>query len=103
MKQRRDSGLADTSDAEECKTSDSYNNHEFNINAKPTKYVNKAGIVDAKSEFRDSGKHSKKLEGDSINCENIKHKTDLYDPERLNKGKYLEVSFKNDLIFDLDM
>lgn len=103
LKQRRDSGLADTSDAEECKTSDSYNNHEFNINDKPTKYVNKAGIVDAKSEFRDSGKHSKKVEGDSINCENIKHKTDLYDPERLNKGKYLEVSFKNDLIFDLDM
>lgn len=39
----------------------------------------------------------------SINCDNIKHNTNLYDPEKLNKGHYLEVKFKNDLIFDLDM
>lgn len=40
---------------------------------------------------------------ESINCDNIKHKTNLYDPSTLNKGHYLEVKFKNDLIFDLDM
>lgn len=34
---------------------------------------------------------------------NIKHNTDLYNPDKLNKGQYLEVKFKNDLIFDLDM
>lgn len=38
-----------------------------------------------------------------ITCEKIKHNTDLYNPEKLNKGQYLEVAFKNDLIFDLDM
>lgn len=40
---------------------------------------------------------------ESINCDNIKHNTNLYDPTKLNKGHYLEVKFKNDLIFDLDM
>lgn len=36
-------------------------------------------------------------------CDNIKHNTDLYNPDNLNKGHYQEVQFKNDLIFDLDM
>lgn len=40
---------------------------------------------------------------ESIDCDNIKHNTNLYDPTKLNKGHYLEVKFKNDLIFDLDM
>lgn len=40
---------------------------------------------------------------ESINCVNVKHNTNLYDPAKLNKGHYLEVKFKNDLIFDLDM
>lgn len=39
----------------------------------------------------------------SIDCDNVKHNTNLYDPEKLNKGHYPEVKFKNDLIFDLDM
>lgn len=46
---------------------------------------------------------SKKEKRESVTCDNIKHNTNLYDPDKLNKGHYLEVSFKNDLIFDLDM
>lgn len=45
----------------------------------------------------------KEIPRESINCDNIKHNTNLYDPTKLNKGHYLEVKFKNDLIFDLDM
>lgn len=39
----------------------------------------------------------------TLTCDDIKHNTDLYNPDKLNKGQYLEVKFKNDLIFDLDM
>lgn len=44
-----------------------------------------------------------RLKRKPLTCDDIKHKTDLYDPDKLNKGQYLEVKFKNDLIFDLDM
>lgn len=44
-----------------------------------------------------------KNNNEPITCDNIKHNTDLYNPDKLNKGQYQEVFFKNDLIFDLDM
>lgn len=48
-------------------------------------------------------KKEKVQNSDLLTCETIKHNTDLYDPANLNKGQYQEVTFKNDLIFDLDM
>ncbi|XP_014367979.2 protein kintoun [Papilio machaon] len=121
LKQRRDSGLADTSDAEaECKnmpsdselSCDSTNtgNKDVNANAGDTSTLN---IVDkngnTSSKFEPHIWKSKKQpitnvrKQNPITCDNIKHATDFYNPEKLNKGQYTEVMFKNDLIFDLDM
>ena len=122
LKPRRDSGLADTSDAEsECKNtadegscnsanedgfSENDNNEKasfdksvFNIvgNKKNDDEKSKADIWESKPSKPSQGKR------EPTTCDNIQHNTDLYDPDRLNKGKYLEVMFKNDLIFDLDM
>ncbi|XP_045784663.1 protein kintoun [Maniola jurtina] len=124
LKQRHDSGLADTSDADECKNmSDSdlqYNsNTDENANEdsyharKNTSYLNIINnntqdnqpaiwTSDSRGHLTDTkGPNQEKHE--PITCDNIKHNTDLYNPEKLNKGQYLEVKFKNDLIFDLDM
>ncbi|KOB75627.1 PIH1 domain-containing protein 1 [Operophtera brumata] len=110
LKQRRDSGLADTSDADtDFKNTPDDRSFvtptESNTNADPQSILNiidndeviekpEPGIWETKTE-------SKKSE--PITCDNIQHKTDLYNPDKLNKGQYLEIMFKNDLIFDLDM
>ncbi|XP_022819589.1 protein kintoun isoform X1 [Spodoptera litura] len=123
LKPRRDSGLADTSDAEsECKNTPddgvfnsanddgfsennngeaSFDNNKsvFNIVGNIENGTDKiqADIWESEPSKRSSGKR------ETLTCDNIQHNTNLYDPEKLNKGKYLEVMFKNDLIFDLDM
>lgn len=110
LKQRRDSGLADTSDADtDFKNTPDDRSFvtptESNTTANPQSILNiiykdeviekpEPGIWETKSE-------SKKLE--PITCDSIQHNTNLYNPDKLNKGQYLEVMFKNDLIFDLDM
>ncbi|KAJ0180435.1 hypothetical protein K1T71_003839 [Dendrolimus kikuchii] len=115
LKQRRDSGLADTSDAEtDCKnTPDLYdrdNRNDSNNNSNEGKSIfnminNNSNVNNEPDIWESETNRSKKVQNKStpITCDNIKHSTDLYNPERLNKGKYLEVAFKNDLIFDLDM
>lgn len=138
LKLRRDSGLADTSDAEaDCKTTplDSpISPSTFNIPTNSNKSTNIydddfKDNVDEKEKFKsilnidykakapseptiwESASESTKTpkrQDDSksfnkITCDNIKHNTNLYNPDNLNKGQYLEVAFKNDLIFDLDM
>lgn len=65
-----------------------------------------SSIWESESQSKDckSEKDKDRSEGSNpITCGNIQHNTEFYNPEKLNKGKYLEVSFKNDLIFDLDM
>lgn len=117
MKERRDSGLADTSDAEtDCKNTPfkeytTTDDDKYCDSLEPS-YEEKSmlNIVDNKENLND---HSDAEIWESTKCKkedskqtasaNIKHNTDLYDPDRLNKGQYLEVMFKNDLIFDLDM
>ncbi|XP_072943604.1 protein kintoun [Epargyreus clarus] len=119
LKQRRDSGLADTSDAEnDCKNipsdASSYNSTDYtdeNANGRYDSGSESQETVDNNGNTRGNSqnipiaskpmKKSKKVE--PITCDSIKHNTDLYNPEKLNKGLYLEVAFKNDLIFDLDM
>ncbi|KAJ2952846.1 hypothetical protein O0L34_g7211 [Tuta absoluta] len=139
LKPRRDSGLADTSDAEA-----DYRNtplqHEPTIDSRKPEtndeYVKLSAVSDAANENKNSQENSvldivgnngnskeiaepviwesvdteskpkeveSKTKSEPITCENIKHCTDFYNPDRLNKGQYLEVKFKNDLIFDLDM
>lgn len=114
LKQRRDSGLADTSDAETESKSASYDqstiedNYRKNYNRSESfeessmlNIDNKENLTDhSDAEIWESAKH-KNEKDESLN--NIQHNTSLYDPNKLNKGKYLEVMFKNDLIFDLDM
>ncbi|XP_050344995.1 protein kintoun [Nymphalis io] len=128
LKQRHDSGVVDTSDAEECKyvmsdcdlqydsnTDENANkNDETNIN-KDSSILN---IIDRNGNTKENQPeiwksapipHSTKMDNNiqnnqtKVTCSTIKHNTDLYNPDRLNKGKYLEIKFKNDLIFDLDM
>ncbi|KAL4714141.1 hypothetical protein ACJJTC_008495 [Scirpophaga incertulas] len=105
LKQRRDSGLADTSDAEATEErqttpeAESYDSsHDISQNSKvltkPTNWKS--------DEYNDEVFEQNKKTG-LITGDTIKHNTDFYNPDKLNKGKYLEVSFKNDLIFDLDM
>ncbi|KAL4702518.1 hypothetical protein ACJJTC_001403 [Scirpophaga incertulas] len=105
LKQRRDSGLADTSDAEATEErqttpeAESYDSsHDISQNSKvltkPTNWKS--------DEYNDEVFEQNKKTG-LISGDTIKHNTDFYNPDKLNKGKYLEVSFKNDLIFDLDM
>ncbi|CAH2074196.1 unnamed protein product, partial [Iphiclides podalirius] len=124
LKLRRDSGLADTSDAEnECRNlqSDSelsYDNTcyekmkdvDINANSKensPLKMTDKNGNGSKKFEPHKWKPKiettSTKKEMNPVTCDNIKHNTEFYNPENLNKGQYQEVMFKNDLIFDLDM
>ncbi|XP_049867052.1 protein kintoun [Pectinophora gossypiella] len=134
LKQRRDSGLADTSDAEaDCRNTPVdyeptfYSREDEGENvehSKPTNDMTENNDTSEKSVFNivDNGnikgndeppiweseasenKQPKAPEKtESITCENIKHNTEFYDPDKLNKGQYLEVTFKNDLIFDLDM
>ncbi|XP_075969412.1 PIH1 domain-containing protein Nop17-like [Anticarsia gemmatalis] len=114
LKQRRDSGLADTSDAEtDCKNTryeDSYNTANSDVGDSSYGEKSMLNIVDNKENVTDQSdadiwesNKSKKENHETITCENIKHTTGLYDPDKLNKGQYLEVMFKNDLIFDLDM
>ncbi|KAI5641775.1 pre-RNA processing PIH1/Nop17 domain-containing protein [Phthorimaea operculella] len=137
LKPRRDSGLADTSDAEaDCRNTPLQ--HEPTINSRKHD-ANECGKKSAESDTNenknsqensvlnivDNNGNSKenaepviwesvkteskqkevqsKPKSEPITCENIKHRTDFYNPDRLNKGQYLEVKFKNDLIFDLDM
>ncbi|CAG9096537.1 unnamed protein product [Plutella xylostella] len=115
LKKRCDSGLADTSDADTDfkNTPDQYSCSQDN-NWKPDSNKSVLNIVgNSKSKpeptIWESDKCSEKeREGKAkpnppINCDNIKHNTNLYDPDKLNPGKNLEVKFKNDLIFDLDM
>lgn len=113
LKQRRDSGLADTSDADtDCKNTpeeESYNKNfqsYNNNNKKLFNIINNEHSSQDKPDIWESKKTEHKEVQDKsepITCDNIKHNTDLYNPNRLNKGKYLEVAFKNDLIFELDM
>lgn len=109
LKPRRDSGLADTSDADtDCKNTPESNdedNHKHNNKAKSLLNIVNNNNVNSKPNIQESEtKHTKaNKKSTPITCDNIIHNTDLYNPDRLNKGKYLEVAFKNDLIFDLDM
>ncbi|XP_028172629.1 protein kintoun [Ostrinia furnacalis] len=127
LKQRRDSGLADTSDAEtECKSTPVYsepydiaNVTDKDINNGNAPISSMLNIIDNKHQGEGSEptiwksdndnpsekntKEDSKKNREKFTCDNIKHNTDLYNPDKLNKGKYLEVLFKNDLIFDLDM
>ncbi|KAL0841953.1 hypothetical protein ABMA28_014180 [Loxostege sticticalis] len=129
LKQRRDSGLADTSDAEtECKNTPVYSEPYdianvtdkdiSNGNAPLSSVLN---IIDNKQKSKEPSQPAiwksdsegpkensikdpeNKNNNEPITCDNIKHNTDLYNPDKLNKGQYQEVLFKNDLIFDLDM
>jgi hypothetical protein len=121
LKLRRDSGLADTSDAEtenrngpdsECYDIDNVNDKQSHDNdVKANSVLN---IVGKKQKYREPTlwksddddevfKNKEKIKSKPVTCDNIKHNTDLYNPDKLNKGQYLEVAFKNDLIFDLDM
>ncbi|XP_026494881.2 protein kintoun [Vanessa tameamea] len=127
LKQRHDSGVADTSDAEECKymmsDCDQYDsNTDENANKNNESNTNKdssiLNIIDRNGNTKENQPeiwksapipHSTKMDKNiqdnetKVTCSTIKHNTDLYNPDRLNKGKYLEIKFKNDLIFDLDM
>ncbi|XP_041976926.1 protein kintoun [Aricia agestis] len=118
LKKRHDSGLADTSDAEgDCKytMSDSEVAYEKMRNSQNTglrKGSSELAIDDSEKKSKEWAKKlsketSKKAKlPNKVNeksCDNIKHNTNLYDPEKLNPGLYPEVKFKNDLIFDLDM
>lgn len=125
LKQRRDSGLADTSDAETDYKTTSYeqsytatSNDEEDVFSKDSETTQKSGeeksilniVNTSKKSVSDHSNpgiweslKSKKEDSESVNSDIIKHNTDLYDPDKLNKGQYLEVMFKNDLIFDLDM
>ncbi|KAM3963519.1 LOW QUALITY PROTEIN: PIH1 domain-containing protein Nop17-like [Aphomia sociella] len=130
LKQRRDSGLADTSDAEDCKSTplasptspstftipnDSKDDLNENVDEKEkiksvlnidykAKAPSEPTIWESTSESAKTCKTQENLQSfNNITCDNIKHNTDLYNPDKLNKGQYLEVAFKNDLIFDLDM
>lgn len=107
LKQRRDSGLADTSDADtDYKNTPDDRSFvappESNDNANPKSVLNIIDKHDEVKEEPEPGIWESKTES-KMTCENIQHKTDLYNPDKLNKGQYLEVMFKNDLIFDLDM
>ncbi|XP_023940903.2 protein kintoun [Bicyclus anynana] len=121
LKQRHDSGVVDTSDAEECKNTMSDSDLHYNSNTDENSNENNPPIQrkDSYPEenqpaiwtgvgWRDHIKRKvnrKKVteKRESVTCDNIKHNTDFYNPDKLNKGQYLEVKFKNDLIFDLDM
>ncbi|XP_038215616.1 protein kintoun [Zerene cesonia] len=114
LKQRRDSGLADTSDAEhENKNNmsdldtiyNSANDTDENGNENNPSSENQDidmpnGNTHHKSKSMGTprkGKH------EPMTCEKIKHSSNMYNPDKLNKGQYSEIKFKNDLIFDLDM
>ncbi|XP_045519060.1 protein kintoun [Pieris brassicae] len=106
MKERRDSGLADTSDAEGNKNMsdiDMYNSAtetDENCNGNESnseEFYKKINITSQREN------NVKKTPKKGKRFDDIKHNTKLYDPDKLNKGQYLEVKFKNDLIFDLDM
>ncbi|XP_013182344.1 PREDICTED: protein kintoun [Papilio xuthus] len=121
LKQRRDSGLADTSDAEaECKNMPSDSELSCDSTNSGNKDVNaNAGDIPSLNVVDKNGNTNNKYEPhiwksknqpitnvkkqNPVTCDNIKHTTDFYNPEKLNKGQYTEVMFKNDLIFDLDM
>lgn len=112
LKQRRDSGLADTSDAEgECKNSQdegSYSNSNGKdiANGHSKSVLNIVDNKDEKDEMEPEiweTKKEKVQKSEPITCNTLLHNTDLYNPDNLNKGQYQEVTFKNDLIFDLDM
>lgn len=125
LKQRHDSGLADTSDTEDCKTimSDSdlqyHSNTDENANENVPEQHEEVAYLNIVNNNTDENKPAlwtsdsrahvtntkgpKSLKHKTLTCDDIKHNTDLYNPDKLNKGQYLEVKFKNDLIFDLDM
>ncbi|VVC92450.1 unnamed protein product [Leptidea sinapis] len=122
LKQRRDSGLADTSDAEvdnKGTVSDSeviYNNNcnnDTDENSNSNKQRSKDSDLDTNEkvtkakptqfEAEDKPKKNPKDVSKRETSSEIKHNTDMYNPDKLNKGRYQEVKFKNDLIFDLDM
>lgn len=121
IKLRRDSGLADTSDADtdqkhtpEYSETEKYfpqeNHQPDNAKKSVLDIVDNNGNAKSEpiiweSECKTSEKPQSEMDNveSSTTCDNIKHNTDLYNPENLNKGHYLEVQFKNDLIFDLDM
>lgn len=110
-KARRDSGLADTSDAETDKQNGS--NPSSYESEQPNKTsTSMLNIVDNDRKqdkpaiwktTEEDGTSDSKPQRNPVTTESIKHQTDFYDPENLNQGQYLEVKFKNDLIFDLDM
>lgn len=116
LKERHDSGVVDTSDAEEFKNTSDYElqydtDENANINNPSTQHS--ATIIDSNGNTTEDqtswnsnpakSKTNFKQEKHKTTSFNIKHNTDLYNPDKLNKGQYLEVKFKNDLIFDLDM
>lgn len=112
LKQRRDSGLADTSDAEadiknmfyfdkynSATETDENGNEDEPITNHTAEWIDNINVNSQReNKFKKTSKKGKR-----ITCNDIKHNTELYDPEKLNKGQYTEVKFKNDLIFDLDM
>ncbi|GBP28336.1 Protein kintoun [Eumeta japonica] len=131
LKQRRDSGLADTSDAEVefkssmdspifedlsktpedsvfCAAMNSEQNTIESVDRKIGENKNSSLIRETKTAAKVTNSANKALnattkKSNPITCKDIKHSSDFYDPDKLNKGQYLEVKFKNDLIFDLDM
>ncbi|XP_045491852.1 protein kintoun [Colias croceus] len=114
LKQRRDSGLADTSDAEhENKNNmsdfdtiyNSANETDENGNENnPSTENQDIGMANGNSHRKSKSLETpRKGKHEPVTCENIKHNCNMYNPDKLNKGQYSEIKFKNDLIFDLDM
>lgn len=102
IKQHSSEGKRDNSHKQTIKSVLNIINNKTTANekAEPAIWKSEASIppdADTKAEEKKETPH------ESITCDNIKHNTNLYDPTKLNKGHYLEVKFKNDLIFDLDM
>lgn len=108
IKERRDSGVADTSDTDSKNTPqatpDTTDNKgkittEISDTANGNAEINNGNIrTNSAYVFRDSEKKSKR---NKIKKCDIKENINQYYP--VNKGKYGEVKFRNDLIFDLDM
>lgn len=108
MKERRDSGVADTSDADTDgkNTPSATPDHGTNAthSCDETKENNGNKELNSAYVFRKTGRNNTNVEDETTStCDKIKHNTVLYNPNKLNKGQYGEVKFKNDLIFDLDM
>lgn len=107
--------MADTSDADTDYrntpvTSDNMNNNrneavnsEHKQGESEKDVVNNYSTDNTKTSADSEDYKENESKGETVMSENIKHNTQFYNPDKLNKGQYTEVKFKNDLIFDLDM